>query len=105
MFCAVLAFSEARISEVLAFEPNRIDKVAGVIVFETLKKRKRGISSVRIGHIQHSQSVVDTELQPLHPNQIFFGQAVRLDPSHPTDVGTSFEFLSIAKQLYRGVFC
>jgi integrase/recombinase XerD len=41
-FCAVLAFSGARISEVLALTPERIDDANGTINFETLKRRKRG---------------------------------------------------------------
>ena len=43
MFCAVLAYTGARISEVLALAPSRIDTAAGVVVFESLKKRKRGV--------------------------------------------------------------
>jgi integrase len=42
-FCAVLAFSGARISEVLALTPERIDDANGAINFETLKRRQRGI--------------------------------------------------------------
>ena len=42
-FCAVLAFCGARISEVLALTPERIDIRNGAIVFETLKRRERGI--------------------------------------------------------------
>lgn len=42
-FCAVLAFSGARISEVLALTPERLDEAAGTINFETLKRRKRSI--------------------------------------------------------------
>lgn len=42
-FCAVLAFCGARISEVLALTPERIDDGDSVIVFETLKRRQRGI--------------------------------------------------------------
>ena len=42
-FCRVLAFSGARISEVLALTPRQIDSAAGVIMIETLKKRRRGI--------------------------------------------------------------
>lgn len=41
-FCAVLALSGARISEVLALTPERIDEANGAINFETLKQRKRG---------------------------------------------------------------
>lgn len=42
-FCAVLAFSGARISEVLALTPDRIDDGNSAINFETLKRRERGI--------------------------------------------------------------
>ena len=42
-FCAVLAFCGARISEVLALTPERIDIPNCSIVFETLKRRERGI--------------------------------------------------------------
>ena len=41
-FCAVLVFSGARISEVLALTPERIDDTNGTVNFETLKRRKRG---------------------------------------------------------------
>lgn len=43
-FCAVLVFSGARISEVLALTPERIDDGNVAINFETLKRRKRGIT-------------------------------------------------------------
>jgi integrase len=42
-FCAVLMFSGARISEVLALTPERIDDANGTINFETLKRRKKGV--------------------------------------------------------------
>ena len=42
--CAVLTFSGARISEVLALTPERIDEANGTINFETLKRRKKGIT-------------------------------------------------------------
>ncbi len=42
-FCLTLAFTGARISEVLALTPERIDKGNGAIVFECLKRRERGI--------------------------------------------------------------
>lgn len=41
-FCAVLALSGARISEVLTLTPERIDEANTAINFETLKQRKRG---------------------------------------------------------------
>ena len=40
-FCLVLAFTGARLSEVLALTPRQIDFAAGVVVFRTLKQRKR----------------------------------------------------------------
>lgn len=42
-FCLALAYTGARISEVLSLTPERIDRAAGVIVVETLKKRKKGV--------------------------------------------------------------
>jgi integrase/recombinase XerD len=43
-FGAVLALTGARLSEVLALTPERIDEPNGAINFETLKQRKRGIT-------------------------------------------------------------
>lgn len=43
MFCLVLAFSGARISEVLALTPAAFDIESGVIAIRTLKCRKRGV--------------------------------------------------------------
>lgn len=42
-FCYVLAFTGCRISEALALTADRIDLKDGAIIFETLKKRKKGI--------------------------------------------------------------
>lgn len=42
-FCLTLAFTGARISEVLALTVTRIDPADEAIVFETLKQRKRGV--------------------------------------------------------------
>ncbi len=42
-FCRLLAYTGARISEVLALTPGRIDFEAGLIVLESLKKRRRGV--------------------------------------------------------------
>lgn len=41
-FCLTLAFTSARISEVLALTASRIDVADEAIIFETLKQRKRG---------------------------------------------------------------
>lgn len=42
-FCTVLAFTGARVSEVLALTPERLDEASGTINFETLKRRKKGV--------------------------------------------------------------
>ncbi len=42
-FCLTLAYTGARISEVLALTPKRIDTSARVIIIESLKKRRRGV--------------------------------------------------------------
>ncbi|MDR3500673.1 MAG: site-specific integrase [Parvibaculum sp.] len=42
-FCLTLAYTGARISEVLALTPEHIDTEAGVVVIESLKKRRRGV--------------------------------------------------------------
>ncbi len=41
--CMTLSYTGCRISEALALTSDRIDIKEGVIIFETLKKRKRGI--------------------------------------------------------------
>jgi integrase len=43
LFCLVLGWSGARISEVLALTPASIDMESGVVSIVTLKRRKRGI--------------------------------------------------------------
>ena len=42
-FCATLAHTGCRISEVLALTAARVDVAGGVLVFESLKKRRKGI--------------------------------------------------------------
>jgi len=42
-FCITLALTGARISEVLALTPDRIDASTGTIIFETLKRRRKGL--------------------------------------------------------------
>ena len=42
-FCGTLAYTGCRISEALELTADRIDLAEGVIVFESLKKRKKGI--------------------------------------------------------------
>lgn len=41
--CMTLAFSGCRISEALALTGDRVDLAAGVLVFESLKKRRTGV--------------------------------------------------------------
>jgi integrase len=43
VFALVLAYSGGRISEVRALCPGRIDHAARLVVFESLKKRRRGV--------------------------------------------------------------
>jgi len=42
-FCSVLHYSGCRISEALALTPEKIDLSGKVIIFESLKKRRRGV--------------------------------------------------------------
>ncbi|HEY1709859.1 MAG TPA: hypothetical protein VGG10_16440 [Rhizomicrobium sp.] len=42
-FCLTLAFTGARISEVLALTASRVDAADEAIIFETLKQRKKGV--------------------------------------------------------------
>jgi integrase/recombinase XerD len=42
-FCGLLAYTGCRISEALALTVERVDLVNHMIVFESLKKRKRGV--------------------------------------------------------------
>ena len=41
--CMTLAYAGSRLSEALALTADRVDLAAGVLVFETLKKRQAGI--------------------------------------------------------------
>lgn len=42
-FCLTLAYTGARLSEVLALRAGNVDLAAGVIAFETLKRRRKGV--------------------------------------------------------------
>ena len=42
-FCLTLVYTGGRISEVLALRAGSVDLAAGVIVFESLKKRRKGV--------------------------------------------------------------
>jgi integrase/recombinase XerD len=41
--CMTLAYAGCRLSEALALTADRVDLAAGVLVFESLKKRRRGL--------------------------------------------------------------
>src|SRR3546814_9140486 len=42
-FCLAMAYSGARISEILSLRVGSIDQSAGIIVIESLKKRRKGV--------------------------------------------------------------
>lgn len=42
-FCGMLAYTGCRVSEALELTADRVDLKDGVIVFESLKKRRRGV--------------------------------------------------------------
>ena len=42
-FCEVLAYTGCRVSEALALTPDRVDRSAGLVVLESLKKRRPGV--------------------------------------------------------------
>jgi site-specific recombinase XerD len=42
-FCLTLLYTGARVSEILALTSARIDRADNAIIFETLKRRKRGV--------------------------------------------------------------
>ncbi len=42
-FCATLAYAGCRISEALALTADRVDLAGGMLIFESLKKRKQGV--------------------------------------------------------------
>ena len=42
-FCIILAYTGARISEVLALRPEHFDQATRLVVFESLKKRRKGV--------------------------------------------------------------
>lgn len=42
-FCLALVYTGARISEILALTPKHIDSEAGIIIIESLKKRRSGV--------------------------------------------------------------
>lgn len=69
-FCRTLAYSGARISEVLALTPRQIDKPAGVIIVESLKKRRRGIFRalpVPAGLLDELEEVHEIRKRQAHP--------------------------------------
>lgn len=70
-FCLTLAFSGARISEALALTAGNIDTAAGIIVFESLKKRRKGVyrqvpvptSLLRRLESEHALSRADAQMR------------------------------------------
>jgi integrase/recombinase XerD len=42
-FCRTLAFTGCRISEALRLTASRVDASAGILIFESLKKRRKGV--------------------------------------------------------------
>jgi len=63
-FCKMITLTGCRISEALAFERMRIDPDACLVVFESLKKRKRGVfRSVPV------PTAFITELQEIVPDE------------------------------------
>jgi integrase/recombinase XerD len=72
-FCLTLAITGARVSEVLALTPARIDAANGAIVFQTLKRRAQGIFRA----VPVPQSLVDT-LSAIHDLDNEVGEDQRL---------------------------
>jgi len=71
-FCLTLAYTGARISEILALTPKRIDTSARIVIIESLKKRKRGIYRavpVPWELIIELERVHSIEAARLHPEQ------------------------------------
>jgi integrase len=69
-FCLTLAFTGARISEVLALTPERIDTGNGAVVFETLKQRKKSVFRAVpvprrfLDYLQNVHSMAGAHLEP-----------------------------------------
>ncbi|HEY4942372.1 MAG TPA: site-specific integrase [Rhizomicrobium sp.] len=69
-FCAVLTLTGARISEVLALTPERIDLGNCAINFETLKRRKRGLTRAvpvpdeLMAYLEAVHRINDAQLDP-----------------------------------------
>lgn len=85
-FCSTLAFTVCRISEAINLTADRVDLKAGVIVFESLKKQKRGVyrsipvpSVLRdtvqnwLGHAQRSTTSIYAEATGPEAKQIAEG--------------------------------
>ena len=73
--CAVLAYSGARLSEVLALTPERIDTNARLVIIECLKKRRLGV-----------YRAVPIPLDLIMGLERVHGvAAAQLDPSHARD--------------------
>jgi integrase len=58
--CAVLYYTGCRISEALALTPRRVDIGGQTIIFESLKKRRRGVYRRMCGiHAKNYRDVQD----------------------------------------------
>jgi len=42
-FCLILAYTGCRISEALALNSENLDAIEGMLIFETLKQRRKGV--------------------------------------------------------------
>ncbi len=74
-FCLTLAYTGARISEVLSLTPKRIDTRAGIIIIESLKKRRRGIyravpaPSTLIAELELTHAIEAAKTDPVRARQ------------------------------------
>jgi integrase len=78
-FCAALAYTGARVSEVLALVHERVDFIEKVIVIESLKKRRKGVFRAipvptsflvkldEVHHIQATTNGIHTDKELLWP--------------------------------------
>jgi integrase/recombinase XerD len=70
-FCRVLAYSGARISELLSLTPQQVDLAAGVIILESLKKRRHGIFRAMpiprelLSELDHVHGILHAQSDPI----------------------------------------
>lgn len=78
-FCCTLAYSGARISEVLALTSARIDVSAGVIIVECLKRRRAGVfravpvPDALLSRLQNVHGVASAQTDPLRRDDRLWG--------------------------------